>query len=53
MVDQIAEATRSELAPVGDPEGKFYVPSSLQLTLLDSVHSFPGSRQPADPFAPP
>ncbi len=44
--NQIQAATLTEPAPPGDPEGKNYVPSNLRLTLLDSVHTSPGSGHP-------
>ncbi len=44
--DQIRAATLTEPAPPGGPEGKEYVPSTLRLTLLDSVHTSPGSGHP-------
>ncbi len=43
---QIQAATLIEPAPPGGPEGKRYVPSNLRLTLLDSVHTSPGSGHP-------
>ncbi len=44
--DQIRAATLTEPAPLGGPECKEYVPSTLRLTLLDSVHTSPGSGHP-------
>ncbi len=44
--DQIQAATLIEPAPPGGPEGKRYIPSNLRLTLLDSVHTSPGSGHP-------
>ncbi|KAL0152879.1 hypothetical protein M9458_051812, partial [Cirrhinus mrigala] len=44
--DQIRAATLAEPAPLGGPEGKDYVPTTLRLTLLDSVHTSPGSGHP-------
>ncbi len=44
--NQIQAATLIEPAPPGGPEGKRYVPSNLRLTLLDSVHTSPGSGHP-------
>ncbi len=44
--DQIQAATLIEPALPGGPEGKRYVPSNLRLTLLDSVHTSPGSGHP-------
>ncbi len=43
---QIQAATLLEPAPPGGPAGKKYVPSNLRLTLLDSVHTSPGSGHP-------
>ncbi len=42
--NQIQAATLIE--PAGGPEGKRYVPSNLRPTLLDSVHTSPGSGHP-------
>ncbi|KAG1954691.1 retrotransposable element [Pimephales promelas] len=44
--DYIAEATQSEPAPPGGPEGRVYVPTRLRLSLMDSVHTSPGSGHP-------
>ncbi|KAG1953648.1 hypothetical protein F2P79_009189 [Pimephales promelas] len=44
--DHIAEATQTEPAPPGDPEGRVYVPSRLRLSLMDSVHTSLGSGHP-------
>ncbi len=44
--NQIQAATLIEPAPPGGPEGKRYVPSNLRLTLLDLVHTSPGSGHP-------
>ncbi|KAL0180719.1 hypothetical protein M9458_023125, partial [Cirrhinus mrigala] len=44
--DQIRAATLPEPAPPGGPEGKDYVPTSLRLILLDSVHTSPGLGHP-------
>lgn len=44
--DQIAEATRFEPALLGSPDGKLYMPTDLRLSLMDSVHTFPGSGHP-------
>ncbi len=43
---QIRAATLTEPAPPGGPEGKWYVPTTLRLTLLDSIHTSPGSGHP-------
>ncbi len=42
----IQDATRSEPAPPGCPEGRTYVPASQRQTLLSSVHEVPGSGHP-------
>ncbi len=42
----IRDATRTEPAPPGFPEGKTYFPSSLRQTLLGSVHEVPGYGHP-------
>ncbi|KAG1929978.1 retrotransposable element [Pimephales promelas] len=44
--DHIAEATLLEPAPPGGPEGRVYVPTRLRLSLMDSVHTSPGSGHP-------
>ncbi len=44
--DQIPAATPKELALPGGPEGRSYVPTALRLTLLDSIHTSPGSGHP-------
>ncbi len=44
--DQIPAATPEELALPGGPEGRSYVPTALRLTLLDSIHTSPGSGHP-------
>ncbi|KAK3516125.1 hypothetical protein QTP70_005370 [Hemibagrus guttatus] len=44
--DDISAATKEEPAPPGGPDGKAYMPTSLRLSLLDSVHASPGSGQP-------
>ncbi|KAK3545165.1 hypothetical protein QTP70_001783 [Hemibagrus guttatus] len=44
--DDICAATEEEPAPPGGPDGKAYVPTSLCLSLLDSVHASPGSGHP-------
>ncbi|KAG1925135.1 retrotransposable element [Pimephales promelas] len=46
MDDHIAEATQLEPAPPGGPEGRVYVPTRLRLSLMDSVHTSPGSGHP-------
>ncbi|XP_016115438.1 uncharacterized protein, partial [Sinocyclocheilus grahami] len=43
---QIRAAILTEPAPPGGSEGKNYVPSTLRITLLDSVHTSPGSGHP-------
>ncbi|CAM4706099.1 unnamed protein product [Leuciscus chuanchicus] len=42
----IADATVTEPAPPGGPEGKIFVPTTLRLPLMDSVHTSPGSGHP-------
>ncbi|KAK3548091.1 hypothetical protein QTP70_004519 [Hemibagrus guttatus] len=44
--DDIRAATEEEPAPPGGPDGKAYVPTSLRLSFLDSVHASPGSGHP-------
>ncbi len=44
--EDIRQATLTDPAPPGGPEGKTYVPTALRLSLLDSLHSFPGSGHP-------
>ncbi|KAK3506451.1 hypothetical protein QTP70_000623 [Hemibagrus guttatus] len=44
--DDIRAATKEEPALPGGPDGKAYVPTSLCLSLLDSVHASPGSGHP-------
>ncbi|KAK3569925.1 hypothetical protein QTP86_007485 [Hemibagrus guttatus] len=44
--DDIRAATEEEPAPPGGPDGKAYVPTSLCLSLLDSVHASPRSGHP-------
>ncbi|KAK3550675.1 hypothetical protein QTP70_002406 [Hemibagrus guttatus] len=44
--DDIRAGTEEEPAPPGGPDGKAYVPTSLRLSLLDSVHASPGSGHP-------
>ncbi|KAK3521914.1 hypothetical protein QTP70_020023 [Hemibagrus guttatus] len=44
--DDIHVATEEEPALPGGPDGKEYVPTSLRLSLLDSVHASPGSGHP-------
>ncbi|KAK3521850.1 hypothetical protein QTP70_018584 [Hemibagrus guttatus] len=44
--DDIRAATEEEPAPPGGQGGKAYVPTSLRLSLLDSVHASPGSGYP-------
>ncbi|KAK3536851.1 hypothetical protein QTP86_027028, partial [Hemibagrus guttatus] len=41
--DDIRATTKEEPAPPGGPDGKAYVPTSLRLSLLDSVHASPRS----------
>ncbi len=43
---QIRIASITEPAPLGGPEGKTYVPTSLRYTLLGSLHASPGSGYP-------
>ncbi len=46
-IDQdIRDATLTEPAPLGGPEGKTFVPVSIRQSLLDSVHKVPGSGHP-------
>ncbi|KAI2652519.1 hypothetical protein H4Q32_005754 [Labeo rohita] len=47
---QIEAATRTEPGPPGGPEGKIFVPTSLCHSLLDSVHTSPGSGHPDNPI---
>ncbi|KAK3560231.1 hypothetical protein QTP86_002178, partial [Hemibagrus guttatus] len=44
--DDIRAATEEEPAPPGGPDGEAYVPTSLRLSLLDSVLASPGSGHP-------
>ncbi|KAK3512021.1 hypothetical protein QTP70_027617 [Hemibagrus guttatus] len=44
--DDIRAATEEEPALPGGPDDKVYVPTSLRLSLLDSVHASPGSGHP-------
>ena len=44
--DHIADATRTEPAPPGGPEGRTYVPTRLRLSLMDSIHTSLGSGHP-------
>ncbi len=44
--EQIRLATLVEPAPLGGPEGRTYVPASLRLTLLGSLHASLGSGHP-------
>ncbi len=44
--DQIHAATLEEHALPGGPEGRSYVPTALRCTLLDSIHTSPGSGHP-------
>ncbi|KAI2656629.1 Transposon Tf2-9 polyprotein [Labeo rohita] len=44
--EEITQATLKDLAPLGGPVGKTYVPTSFRLTLQDSVHASPGSGHP-------
>ncbi len=46
LTKHIRDATHTEPAPQGGPEGKTYVPSSQRLTLLGSVHEVPCSGHP-------
>ncbi|KAK3564885.1 hypothetical protein QTP86_030827 [Hemibagrus guttatus] len=46
VMGHIRAATEEEPAPPGGPDGKAYVPTSLRLSLLDSVHASPGSGHP-------
>ncbi|KAL0200321.1 hypothetical protein M9458_003508, partial [Cirrhinus mrigala] len=46
LIDQTRAATLSEPAPPGGLEGKCYVPTTIRLALLDSVHTSPGSGHP-------
>lgn len=46
LEDQIAVASRTNLALPGGPEGRLYVPTTLRLSLMNSVHSSPGSGHP-------
>ncbi|KAI2657297.1 Transposon Tf2-9 polyprotein [Labeo rohita] len=43
---QLQEAASREPVPLGGPEGKLFVPSTMRSALLDSVHSSPGSGHP-------
>ncbi len=42
----IRVTTVTEPAPLGGPEGKTFVPTSIRQSLLDSVHKVPGSGHP-------
>ncbi len=44
--EDIRQATLTEPAPPGGPEGKTFVPTPLRLSLLDSLHSSLGSGHP-------
>ncbi len=44
--EKIHIAFITEPAPLGGPEGKTYVPTSLRTTLLGSLHASPGSGHP-------
>ncbi len=44
--EQIRIASLTEPAPLGGPEGKTYVPTSLRTSLLGSLHASPGSGHP-------
>ncbi len=44
--DNIRAATEEVPAPPGGPQGRTYIPTSLQISLLDSVHASPGSGHP-------
>ncbi len=44
--DQSRAATLEEPAPPGGPERRSYVPTALHLTLLDALHTSPGSGHP-------
>ncbi len=44
--EDIPQATLTEPAPPGDPEGKIYVPTTLRLSLLDTHYSSLGSGHP-------
>ncbi|KAK3511981.1 hypothetical protein QTP70_027651 [Hemibagrus guttatus] len=44
--NDIRAAIKEEPAPPGGPDGIAYVPTSLRLSLLDSVHASPGSGHP-------
>ncbi|KAK3562207.1 hypothetical protein QTP86_030343 [Hemibagrus guttatus] len=44
--DDIGAATEEEPAPPGGPDGKVYAPTSLRLSLLDSLHASLGSGHP-------
>ncbi len=43
---EIRAATLTEPTLPGGPEGKRYVPTTLRLALLDSIHTSPGSGHP-------
>ncbi len=44
--EDIPQAKLTEPAPLGDPEGKIYVPTTLRLSLLDTHYSSLGSGHP-------
>lgn len=44
--EEFRQATLTEPALPGGPEGKTYIPAALRLSLLDSIHSSPGSGHP-------
>ncbi len=46
ITERILDATHTEPAPQGGPEGKTYVPSSLRLSLWLSSWGVPGSGRP-------
>ncbi len=46
LTKNIHDTTRTEPSPQGGPEGRTYVPSSQNFTLLGSVHKVPGSGHP-------
>lgn len=50
--DQIHLATQTEPTPLGGPEGKTYVPTSLRSSLLGSLHASPGSCHPGSQRTP-
>jgi len=52
--DQILQATITETAPPGGPEGWLYVPSTSCLSVMDSAHTSPssGAGSQANPLVP-